>query len=160
MLLVCWCGRKGVLLAVASLTLGPAEDGEKSLIFESAAGRREGIRERWSGDVDVGEMLDTEAEAGRPIAAALAPGRWREMLEALWEGGPWKSAGGGRRAVGGDLVDSGLGFDLDFPDGDTGDVGETFRSIGLSADRRDGECGVRAMLRRDWLSCKVEPGQM
>ena len=92
-----------------------------------------------------------EAEAGRPIAAALAPGRWREILEALREGGPWKSAGGGRRAMGGDLVDSGLDLDsdLDFPDGDSGDVGDTFVSSGFSAVRRDGESGASPMLSRD-----------
>lgn len=100
-------------------------------------------------------MLDTEAEAGRPMAAALTPGMWREILEALREGGPWKSAGGGRRAMGDDLVDSGLGLDLDldldFPDGDTGCVVDTFRSSGLSVLRRDGESGASAILSRDEL---------
>lgn len=91
--------------------------------------------------------MEAEAEAGRPIAAALAPGMWREIFEALREGGPWKSAGGGRRAMGGDLVDSGL--DLDSREHDTGDVGDTFRSSGFSVVRRDGEGGASAILSRD-----------
>lgn len=92
-----------------------------------------------------------EAEAGRPMAAALAPGRWREILEALGEGGPWNSAGGGRRAMEGDLVDSGLDFGLGFLDGDTGDVRDTSRSSGFSRACRDGESGVSAILSRDGL---------
>lgn len=91
--------------------VGPALPAELGSVTSlGAAGRRDGMRCRCSGE-EVG-IAEAETEAGRPIAAALAPGMWREMLEALREGGPWKSVGGGRRAEEeeGPLVDSGVCF--------------------------------------------------
>jgi hypothetical protein len=87
---------------------------------------------------------DAEVEIGRPIAAALAPGaRWREMFEALREGGPWKSDGGGRRAEEGD---SGFGFA--FREGEVGEVWEALRSRRSSAGQPGPESGEYAMLVR------------
>lgn len=68
------------------------------------------------------------------------------MLEALREGGPWKSKGGGSRAGAGCLGDSGLGFGLGFWVGETGEVGDFLRSSGLPIDQTGEESGANAML--------------
>lgn len=69
-----------------------------------------------------GDRLEiAEVEAGKPIAAALAPGRCREMFDAFREGGPWKRDGGARR-LGEDSCLSGLVFCSGFLVGDLGEV--------------------------------------
>lgn len=97
----------------------------------------------------LGEMTDVDAaaEAGRAIAAAEAPGRWREILDALREGGPWKRDGGGRRAGAGCLVDSAFGGGLGFRVGETGEAGVFLRSSGLLRDKGGEERGVSAILK-------------
>jgi hypothetical protein len=144
-----------VVVVGLSLALGPASAllGEKPLgcfSFRSAE-RRDEMRWRWSGEV-LGERtdVDAEAEAGRAVAAAEAPGRWREILDALREGGPWKRDGGGRRAEAACLVDSAFGGGLGFRVGETGETGEVgvcLRSNGLPRDKVGDERGGNAMLK-------------
>jgi hypothetical protein len=88
-------------------------------------------------------MADTEA--GRPTAVALAPWRWRDMFEVWREGGPWKSAGGGRRAEGGCLVFSGFGSG--FVVGEIGEVGETLGSRRSPISKTFGARGAIATLQ-------------
>jgi hypothetical protein len=68
------------------------------------------------------------------------------MLEVLREGGPWKSAGGGRRAEVGCLLVSDFGCGLRV-DG-IGEVGDTLRWSRSSVGQRGAGAGGDAMLAR------------
>lgn len=117
-------------------------------------GWREGILWRLSGEVgeravpdleaDADAEREREAEAVRPMTAALAPGGYgREIFEALWEGGPWKSDGGGRRA---EIGESGFGFGFAVRVGDVCEMLEACRSRKSSAGQPGPESGEKDML--------------
>lgn len=103
---------------------GDGDLGLLSLLLFKLGGLREAILASLSGATDEmgGPAVEAEPDTrlGRPIAAALAPGKtWRDRFEAFREGGPWKSDGGGSRD---EVGESDLEFGLGFRVGDIGDV--------------------------------------